>query len=149
MVTISSIYLILFTRTIIYHTYNTRTVEKALTERRTTLPQGNHTTDDTILERTTSPPVRNKQLTRPQNALAKFFVFKANGRAPSRECNARQTFHTIYRLKGDAQARQTSRGNEPRPQSKHFNQKLLQKLLTQTILTYEKTRVWTLEAQEL
>ena len=51
------------------------------------------------------------------------FVFKANGRAPSGECNARQTFHTIYRLKGSAQARQTRRGNEPRPQSKHFNQK--------------------------
>ena len=47
-----------------------------------------------------------------------FFVFKANGRAPSGECNARQTFHTKkYRLKGGAQARQTRRGNEPHPQS--------------------------------
>ena len=42
---------------------------------------------------------------------------------------ARHSTQTTYRLKRGAQARQTRRDDEPRPQSKHSNQKLVQKLL--------------------
>ena len=44
---------------------------------------------------------------------------------------ARHSMQTTYRLKGGAQARQTRRGNEPRPQSNISIKNLVQKLLTQ------------------
>ena len=53
---------------------------------------------------------------------------------------ARHSMQTTYRLKG---------GNEPRPQSNISIKNLVQKLLTQTILTYEKRQIWTLELQVL
>ena len=61
----------------------------------------------------------------------------------------RHSMQTTYHLKGGAQARQTRRGNEPRPQSNISIKNLVQKLLTQTILTYEKRQIWTLELQVL
>ena len=62
---------------------------------------------------------------------------------------ARNSMQTTYRLKGGAQARQTRQGNEPRPQSNISITNLVQKLLTQTIFTYEKRQIWTLELQVL